>query len=328
MGAGKVWTPYLDENNNRVFYSPGSNSFNLHTTYYNALSDTATSLSVEPHEDGESRSVSTKDVPYESFLGSIRPETSLEKLVGLTSSEVSRFKEKLLNKHLDELDNEVITPTEPTTSPFLSQMMLSNSMGKSRETREILMAHATSEYMKTDIQIRLKELELKQSELSMREASLILQADELAATQRLTNATERVNMNLGELRGSLASMNTKLKSVSDYYDFQKEGTTDLKDSNGKQISPREAQAKNNAEQHIYKDAQNTFNHYETGKTLFEDLEKMFKGTGTGANSGNAENCKYPDDETGLLKLLCSLTSFDLDKFASDKNFNIFKESQK
>ena len=133
-------------------------------------------------------------------------------LAGLLSSEIQRFKEKLLNQHLENMDNDIVVPIVPTTSPLLQQMKSSNDMQRGREEREILLAKANAEYMKTDIQIKLKDLELKEKAVIQNDAVIAIMKETSLQNERLLALTNRLNTNLGELRGSLAKIATASES--------------------------------------------------------------------------------------------------------------------
>lgn len=223
---------YLDENNNKVFYNPNSNKITVHTAYYNSLDEGVKELSILTGEDGDAvatKSINTDITPP----APASADLSLKKLIGLTDSEIERFKDKLINQSLQNIDYDLTQPTTTINSPILNHLASANNMRAGREQREILMSKAKAEYMKTDIQIRLKELELKKSELSIKEASLSLQAEQLVFSQRLLNSTERLNLNLGELRGSLASLKNSSKDIATAAEQLAEGVESQKAVNEK-----------------------------------------------------------------------------------------------
>lgn len=203
--------------------------------------------------------------------GSAVPSTSIDdrlSLAGLLDSEKERFKEKLLKQHLENLNNDITVPVAPTTSPLINQMKIANDLKHQKETREIKLAEVDTEYKKTDIQTKLKQLELQKQSNSSQDAMLIMMGETYIQNERMIAGFERINANLGELRGTLASINSKFSTVEKHYDFLKDGHPDMKDSNGNVIKPREVEAKKNAEQLIEQK--------ETNETTFDDIEEFFK----------------------------------------------------
>ena len=201
-------------------------------------------------------------------------------LAGLIDSEIARAKEKFLNKHLDDLENTLEVPLAPQTSPLINQMKLSNDLKHQKETREILLAKVDTEYKKTDIQIKLRELQLKESANSTQEAMLIMQGNFYLQNEKMIAGFERINLMLGEVKSVISGLNEKLSSVKSHYDFLKNGSETLKDSNGNQIIPQEVQAKINAEKLIEQE--------DTNKTTFDDI-KDFVGEALGTVEDSLEN---------------------------------------
>lgn len=130
----------------------------------------------------------------------------------------------------------------------------------------------------------------------------------------ITTGSSTSNEALGTLAEGVADQiatNAKivenLTKKNDHLDFLKDGTTELKDSNGNQIKPREVEAKNNAEHHIDKEALNTFD----SQNLIDALE-----------SANVNDDTEITELANLLKGL--LTGLDKTKFNTDQNQTLFK----
>lgn len=157
--------------------------------------------------------VATGTDDKQGYIPSLSPSVeSRLKLAGLFDSEIKRFKEKLLNQHLENLDNDISVPDAPLTSPLVGQMKISNDLKLQKETREIKLAEVDIEYKKTDIQTKLRQLQLQESSNSMQEATLTMMGNFYLQNEKMIAGFERINANLGELRGTLSSINSKLES--------------------------------------------------------------------------------------------------------------------
>jgi hypothetical protein len=130
-------------------------------------------------------------------------------LAGLISSEITRYKEKLMNDSLYNLDNPVVVPAVTTTSPLITQMKLSNDLKQQKETREILVANVDKEYKKTDIQIKLRDLQLKESANSIEEAKLTMTGNFYIQNEKMIAESVR-------LRDISTSLRDNINSLKDY----------------------------------------------------------------------------------------------------------------
>jgi len=79
----------------------------------------------------------------------------------------------------------------------------------------------------------------------------------------LTTANKTIAEGVQNQIQTNAKIVENLDKKNEHYDFQKEGTPELKDSGGNQISPREVEAKKNAEQLIEQE--------DTNKTTFDEI---------------------------------------------------------
>lgn len=206
--------------------------------------------------------------------GSAVPSTSIDErlaLAGLMDSEKERFKEKLLKQHLENLNNDITVPVAPTTSPLINQMKIANDLKHQKETREIKLAEVDTEYKKTDIQTKLKQLELQKQSNSSQDAMLIMMGETYMQNERMIAGFERINANLGELRGTLSSINTKLKSQEEVNVKQLEKLKQELEKNisidGKNVNSLELEQMKNKELYTSASDENNF-------TLDEGLEAV------------------------------------------------------
>lgn len=283
-------------------------------------------------------------------------------LAGLLSSEIERYKNTLLDNSKYNVQNSVVVPTSPSSSPLLSQMKVANDLKLKSYEIENLKLKADVEYKKTDIQIKLKDLELREKEIALKETEIYMQskfyeqneriikqkstliknlshiktledlklsemkdntaeitkqaniiksaedaklvemknhiqavkeqqfnasfgdvsvtmntdvlnqntAKTAEAIEKIAVANEKIAEGVDDQKGTnekivenLDKENIKLDKQIEHFDFQKEGTPDLKDSEGNVIKPREVQAKKDAEQFIEKEDLN--------KTTIEEI---------------------------------------------------------
>lgn len=292
-------------------------------TYENGRKVYTSSKTLQEETSSVSFSVALGD---EEIGGSAVPTTSSSEKMSLsdfTASEIERVKEKLLNQHLYELDNEVIVPSV-SSSPLLSQMKVANDIRKQNQERDILMANVDKEYKKTDIQVKLKQVELQKEQNTQTDGILVMMGEQYVQNEHILNTLGGLRSSLGAMIKTLNSMlenqtNTNEKIVenitkkNEHLDFLKDGHPELKDSGGNIIKPLEIEAKNNAEQQIYKHAQNTTNWHDLINDVLENINQG--GVGLGLNI---------EEESQLEQLLNKLISFDSSKFETELNQNLFK----
>jgi hypothetical protein len=243
-------------------------------------------------------------------------------LVGLLSNEVARYKERLINSAIDDFNNDVIVP-QISTSSVLSQMKTSNDLKSKENDREIIKLKADVEYYKTDIQIKLKDLELKEKANLLAETQLYMQGQLYEQNERIIKQNITLSKNVYNLK-SVTSKGVEdqiatnkelvenLTKKNEHLDYLKDGLPNLKDSTGQIIKPRESESKNNAEQHIYKNDVNTYNHRDNTLSTLNYLNGV---AGLGGSADSSEN-------TELLSILDKLAIIDYSKF-NENNKKLF-----
>jgi hypothetical protein len=181
------------------------------TKEYVATNGKKASISIWTGEEDEA--FATSNITNEDYVPSSAPslDDSL-KLAGLLSSEVIRYKEKLMNDTFSSLDNSIEIPTVPTTSPLILQMKVSNELKKQKETREILIANVDKEYKKTDIQIKLRELQLKESQNSIAEGNLAMNGNFYVQNEKMIAGFDRLSNNIVSVRDNLTNISEKLEN--------------------------------------------------------------------------------------------------------------------
>jgi hypothetical protein len=145
----------------------------------------------------------------ENIDGSNVPSTSTDErlsLAGLLGDEVKRYNLILKDKLILEMDNNIVSPVVSQSSPFLSQLIYSNDLKRQKEEREILMANVDKEYKKTDIEIKLKDLELKKEQNSQNDAVLTMMGESYVQNTHILNT-------LGGLRSSLGALLNKITLI-------------------------------------------------------------------------------------------------------------------
>lgn len=205
------------------------------------------------------------------------------KYIGFNDSEIAKILTKMANIDNTNSNIEPVTSTNPTTGQTTTNpkgSLVSNSAQSLKNTTLYQESRMATEQAKLSLMSSANEVQKKQ--LDMMDYNLMVQGQILGALydlnknlEKLTTASsstkepiEGINQNLGELRGTLSSINSKFSTVEKHYGFLKDGHPDMKDSNGNVIKPREVEAKKNAEQLIEQK--------ETNETTFGDIEEFFK----------------------------------------------------
>lgn len=197
------------------------------------------------------------------------------------------------NKSVLELDKNNLLQAQNSYLKNQQKILKSSAVSAIKNTEQLL----KSQDVNTSMLSALKESIEKSSS-----NNILMQGQILEAIQALTTATQNqklqasfgdvsVNMNTEALNantqktaeaiqkiatanekialGQESQISTNVKIVeniekkNEYLDFQKDGKSDLKDSNGTVIKPREIQAKKDAEQLIEQESTNT--------TTFDDI---------------------------------------------------------
>ena len=288
-------------------------------------------------------------------------------IIGLLDAEKIRFKEHLMNKMLSDFDSDLSVPQVQTTSPLISQMKAGNDLKQKQHEREIMLAKADTEYKKMQVQLRMKELELREHANSIAESQLYMQGQLYDQNERIILQNSTMIKNMANLKSVIAQKtstidasggtfnldttdltnalnsikenqvqtNTKIiegienqketnsKIVeniikkNEQLDFEKDGVPTLKDSSGNVVKPREVKALNNAEQTIYKTAENTYNWKDSTEQTLNHLDGALNG-GSGTGEGGIGL-----DEVNLLKLLDKFLSHDKTVYSTENTSKVF-----
>ena len=185
-------------------------------------------------------------------------------------------------------------PTTGTTTTNVNGSLVSNSAQSLKNNTEYQKAKISIEQSKLSLMSAQNEIQKKQ--LDMMDYNLLMQGQvyeqifelnknikaqttaienqKLTAdvnvspsvtidTTALATATQTLASGVEDQKATNAKLVEKLDKQIEHFDFMKDGTTELKDSNGNQIKPREVEAKANAEKHIEQK--------DTNETTFDDI---------------------------------------------------------
>lgn len=245
--------------------------------YYNSEGSGGVTISVP--EDGDGDGVSSNLV-----INSLEDEMAY---YGMTPEEIQNVMNKINGVSSLESNPKPATITDPTTGNTITNpngSLLSNSAQSLKNTTEF--QKATIEIEKQKLQAMNTQNEIQKKQLDMMDYNLIMQgqifsqladlnANLIKQTTAISNQTLKTTVNVDTTE--LSKANAK---IAEYYDFQKNGSSTLKDSNGNQIIPQEVQAKINAEKLIEQ--------ADTNKTTFDDI-KDFVGEALGTVEDGLEN---------------------------------------
>lgn len=218
-----------------------------------------------------------------------------------------------LAKFLELKGQETINSNTLTTvlSEFLPALNLSVSnlssipklLTTNAEYSQILQSEVIGSL--TDIQTKIESLKLSPS-----------------ITNNVHNEIDTTSLN--KSTEEIAKANTTLAETATLQKeeilFNKDGISTLKDSNGKVIKPREVNALNKAEQHIYNHSQNTFNWQ---KDFIEKLNEVENEEKINLTPGDGEDI----DLLKMLKKVFSISDQEIERLAFVDNSTIFKKEE-
>lgn len=140
-------------------------------------------------------------------------------LAGLLSSEIERYKNTLLDNSKYNVQNSVVVPTSPTSSPLLSQMKVGNDLKLKSYEIENLKLNADIEYKKTDIQIKLKDLELREKEIALKETEIYMQSKFYEQNERIIKQKSTLIKYLSRIKTledlKLSEMKNNTKAITE-----------------------------------------------------------------------------------------------------------------
>lgn len=308
-------------------------------------------------EEADKLRYSTDSNGNVSYSGSVgitafkKPETVEDELAfyGFSTSEI----ENIVNKFNAVSDSsstvDPVTTTNPATgetSTNVNGSLLSNSAKAFKANSDYQKARLETEKLKITAinesnRIAQAQLIATLDSNRTKEATLIMLGEQYLQTDRLIDAIKNQKLTTGTINVNpsvhvdTTAIAQSTKTIADatvalsesatvqkeHYDFLKNGSESLKDSKGNAIVPREISAKNNAENHIYKNAENTHDHQASMLEVLNHLNGMSNvGNGSGNGSGSG------DSNDDLLSVLDRLVSFDYEKWKNEHNFTVFKEN--
>lgn len=301
-----------DENGNKKYYDTTSNKVTM-TPVYDESADVTTSSTLT--------------------INSLEDEMAY---YGMTAEEIQAVMNKINALDTAKSEPEPITYTDPITNQTKTSIngsLVSNSAQSLKNTTDF--QKATLEIEKQKVQAMNLQNEIKKKQLDMMDYNLIMQSQILGALNDLTTATKNQNLTTGTINVNpsvhvdTTAIAESTKTIADatvalsesatvqkeHYNFLKNGSETLKDSKGKVIVPREISALNNAENHIYKNAENTHDHQGSMLEVLNYLNTAGVGGGNGGGS----------DKDDLLAIFDNLVSFNFEEWKREHNFTIFKE---
>lgn len=265
---------------------------------------------------------------------------------GFSDTEVNHIMNKINNVNTAKNEPEPVTYTDPITKQTKTSTngsLVSNSALSLKNTTDF--QKATIELEKGKLQAlnesnRIEQMKLVASLDSNRtnEASQILASEQYIVLTHILSSLKEIKTALTnqEFTGGNTTVHVdttaiaqSTKTIADatvalsesatvqkeHYDFLKNGSETLKDSKGNVVVPREISALNNAENHIYKNAENTHNHQGAMLEVLNHLNTAGVGGGNGGGS----------DKDDLIGILNNLVSFNFEEWKREHNFAIFKE---
>ena len=179
--------------------------------------------------------------------------------------------QRLLNK-IENVDKSlpVISGSVAVTVPvatYSSNLIKENQSANLLKAKELQLKELelknNNEFQKATVELEKLKVKALTEQNSQLEYQLIMQSEiygvlsEIATNVKNKAETKvNVSLNTDSLATANRSIADSLAIQSEHYDFMKNGSSNLKDSSGKTIIPREVEAKKNAEIHIEKDDMN------------------------------------------------------------------------
>lgn len=302
-----------DEDGNKKYYDTTSNKVTM-TPVYDESADVTTSSTLT--------------------INSLEDEMAY---YGMTPEEIQAVMNKINGLDNAQSATKPITVTDPKTNEtktYTDGTLVSNSALSLKNTT--LFQQSMVEIEKGKLSAMNLQNEIQKNQLDMMDYNLVMQSQLLGALNDLTTATKNqklttgtINVNpsvhidttaIAESTQTIADATVALSESAtvqkEHYDFLKNGSETLKDSSNKVIKPREVEAKNNAENHIYKNAENTHDHQGAMLDVLNHLNNSGVGGGNGGGS----------DKDDLIGILNNLVSFNFEEWKREHNFAIFKEN--
>ena len=230
---------------------------------------------------------------------------------GFSDTEVQNVMNKINNVNIAKSEPEPVKYTDPTTQETKTNTngsLLSNSAQSLKNTTDF--QKATIELEKGKLQALNESNRIEQMKLiasldnnRMNEASQILASEQYIVSTKILDSLKEIKTALtnqkftggnttvhvdttaiAESTKTIADATVALSESAtvqkEHYDYLKNGSDTLKDSNGNKITPREVQAKINAEKLIEQE--------DTNKTTFDDI-KDFVGEALGTVEDGLED---------------------------------------
>ena len=246
--------------------------------YFNTTDGTVSFHEATPEEIEASMSITVSSTLV---INSLEDEMAY---YGFSPEEIENVMNKINGVSSLESNPKAVTITDPATGNVTinpNGSLLSNSAQSLKNTTEF--QQATIEIEKQKLQAMNTQNEIQKKQLDMMDYNLIMQGQifsqlaELnenlkAQTVAISNQTSKtiVNVDTSKLSEANVKIADSLEVQNQHYDFLKNGSDTLKDSNGNKIIPREVQAKINAEKLIEQE--------DTNKTTFDDIKDFVAET--------------------------------------------------
>lgn len=291
---------------------------------------------------------------------SIDPAPTFEqnlKNYGYTDAEVIEIKKRLADADAinSTVDSVTSTDSHGQTSTNAKGSLVSNSAQSLQNTA--LYQKSRLEIEKAKLDAINYQNQINQKQLDSMDASLVMQSLLLGQIQDLTNATKAQKLNptfqagqtnvtldtsalstatqalangVADQTATNAKIVENLTKHNEHLDYLKNGDSSLKDSSGSVVKPREVEAKNNAENHIYKHAENTHDHQVAMLEVLNHLNGMSNvgdgsGTGSGSSGGAGGAGGAGSNKDDLLSIFDALVSFNYEKWKEEQDYKIFKD---